>query len=265
MIAVRLSRPSQPACWKASHIEPSAISESPHSTHTRYGQLVERPAGHRDADADRQALAERAGGDVGRRDARRRVALEPRAELAEGQQLLVVDRADGLQHRVVQRRRVALGEDQVVVGRVLRVRVVQPQVAVDQHGHQVGGGHRGGRVARSRPRPSERTESTRSCWPSSRRKSDRVMPPPALELGLQALDQVGEGLGELLHALASRAPARRRRTDTPADSNAVEDAARLVGVLAAACRRGSRRGRATASTSSRGIVFTVSGPTSSST
>ena len=27
--------PSQPACWKASHIEPSAISESPHSTHTR--------------------------------------------------------------------------------------------------------------------------------------------------------------------------------------------------------------------------------------
>ena len=35
MIAVRLSSFSQPACWKASHIEPSAISESPHSTHTR--------------------------------------------------------------------------------------------------------------------------------------------------------------------------------------------------------------------------------------
>ena len=35
MIAVMLSSFSQPACWKASHIEPSAISESPHSTHTR--------------------------------------------------------------------------------------------------------------------------------------------------------------------------------------------------------------------------------------
>src|SRR4051794_746153 len=38
MIATRLSRPSQPACWKASHIEPSAISESPHRHHTRYGR-----------------------------------------------------------------------------------------------------------------------------------------------------------------------------------------------------------------------------------
>ena len=45
MIAVRLSRPSQPACWNASHIEPSAISESPHSTQTRYGSLSsDRPA-----------------------------------------------------------------------------------------------------------------------------------------------------------------------------------------------------------------------------
>src|SRR5919206_253357 len=44
-IATRLSRPSQPACWNASHIEPSAISESPHSTHTRYGSLSRsRPA-----------------------------------------------------------------------------------------------------------------------------------------------------------------------------------------------------------------------------
>ena len=39
MIATRLSRPSQPACWKASHIEPSAISESPHRHQTRYGSL----------------------------------------------------------------------------------------------------------------------------------------------------------------------------------------------------------------------------------
>ncbi|HEY7599857.1 MAG TPA: thiamine pyrophosphate-dependent enzyme, partial [Candidatus Limnocylindrales bacterium] len=78
-------------------------------------QAVEPLAGQRDAGGDREPLAERAGGDVGRRDAGRGVALEPRAELAEGQQLLVVDPPGGLEHRVVERRRVALGEDQVVV------------------------------------------------------------------------------------------------------------------------------------------------------
>ena len=36
-ITVRLSSPDQPACWNASQIEPSAISESPQSTHTLYG------------------------------------------------------------------------------------------------------------------------------------------------------------------------------------------------------------------------------------
>ncbi len=81
--------------------------------------------------------------------ARGRVALEPRAELAERQQLLVGDRAGRLEHRVVQRRRVALGEDQVVVARIGRVLVVEPQVAVEQDGHQVGGRHRRGRVARA--------------------------------------------------------------------------------------------------------------------
>ena len=35
MMAVRLSSPELEACSKASHIEPSAISLSPQSTHTR--------------------------------------------------------------------------------------------------------------------------------------------------------------------------------------------------------------------------------------
>ena len=42
MMAVRLSRPTKPAYWKASHMEPSAISLSPHSTQTRYGSLSRR-------------------------------------------------------------------------------------------------------------------------------------------------------------------------------------------------------------------------------
>ena len=42
MMAVRLSRPWKPACSKASHIEPSAISESPHRHQTRYGSRSRR-------------------------------------------------------------------------------------------------------------------------------------------------------------------------------------------------------------------------------
>ncbi len=52
-----------PAWSTASQIEPSAISESPQSTQTREG-IFTSLRGERDADADRQALAERAGGDV---------------------------------------------------------------------------------------------------------------------------------------------------------------------------------------------------------
>ena len=42
MIAVRLSRSAKAACSNASHIEPSAISESPHRHHTRYGSRSSR-------------------------------------------------------------------------------------------------------------------------------------------------------------------------------------------------------------------------------
>ena len=118
-------------------------AQAPHAVR----QAVQPAARDRHADRDRQPLAERAGGDIGRRDARRRVALEPRAELPERQQLLVVDDGGRLQHRVVERRGVALGEDQVVGGGVVEVRRVEPQVAVDQHRQQIGGGHRRGRVA----------------------------------------------------------------------------------------------------------------------
>ena len=111
-------------------------------------QAVEPLAGQRDADRDRQALAERAGGHVHPRDDRHRVALELRAEAAEAQEILVGDRPRRLQQRVVERRRVALGEDQVVVARVLGVLEVEVQVLVEQDGHEVGRRHRGGGVAR---------------------------------------------------------------------------------------------------------------------
>ena len=75
------------------------------------------------------------------------MALELGAELAEGEQLLVGDRAGGGEHRVDERRGVALGEDQVIVVGVLRVVVVVAQVARHQHRHQVGRRHRRGGVA----------------------------------------------------------------------------------------------------------------------
>ncbi len=113
------------------------------------GQLVQILAGQADADADRQALAERTGGHVDPRDQRRRMALQPTAELAEGQQLVVGHRPRGLVERVEQRRRVPFGEDQVVVERVVRLIEVVGEVFGEQHRHQVGGGHRGGGVPRA--------------------------------------------------------------------------------------------------------------------
>ena len=118
-------------------------AQAPHAV----GQPVELLARDRHADRDRQALAERAGGHVDPRDDRHRVALELRAEPAERQQVLVRDRPGRLEHRVVQRRRVALGEDQVVVVGVVGVLVVELEVLLHQHRHQVGRRHRGRRVA----------------------------------------------------------------------------------------------------------------------
>ena len=64
------------------------------------GQLVEVLAVEGHADADGQPLAERAGGDVDLgKHVRVGVALEPAAELAQGQQLLVGDGAGRLEHR----------------------------------------------------------------------------------------------------------------------------------------------------------------------
>ena len=103
-------------------------------------------AGERDADRDRQALAERAGRDVDPGDLRGRVALHARAVLAEAEQLLVVDRAGRFVEGVEQRRSVALGEDEVVVRGVVGSREVVAEVIGEEHRHQVGSGHRGGRV-----------------------------------------------------------------------------------------------------------------------
>ena len=75
------------------------------------------------------------------------MALDPAAEPTEGEHLLVADGAGGLEHRVQQRRRVALAEDEVVVARVVGRAEVVMQVLRHEDGHQVGGRHRRRRVA----------------------------------------------------------------------------------------------------------------------
>ena len=111
------------------------------------GQVVEVLSRQCHADADREALAKRARGDVDPGNDRGRVTLEARAELAEGHHLGVGDGAGGLEHRVAKRRRVAFGVDQVVVVRVFGLAPVVLQVAGQEDGDEIRGRHRGGRVA----------------------------------------------------------------------------------------------------------------------
>jgi hypothetical protein len=110
-------------------------------------QAIQVAAGVGHPHADRQALAQGPGGNVDPGQDRCRMALHPAAEVPEGEHLLVRDGAGGPVHRVQQGRGVALAEYQVVVTRVVRLVEVVAQVLRHEHGHQVGGRHRGGGVS----------------------------------------------------------------------------------------------------------------------
>ena len=137
------------------------------------GQAVE-PHRERHAQAHREALTERAARhiDPGELGHGRGVPLDRRPELAERHQLLVVDRADRLQHRVQRRGGVTLRHDEAVVGRGLGVADVVAEVVGVQHGEQVGARHRRGGMAGARarwcsgccpPRSVPRGRSTAGC------------------------------------------------------------------------------------------------------
>ena len=107
------------------------------------GQAVQVAAAEREPGRDREALSQRAGRDVDPRQRRCRVALQTRSEFPEGQQLVIGDRAGGVEYRIHERRGVALGEDQVIVVGVGGGIEVVVQVVGHQDRHQVGGRHRG--------------------------------------------------------------------------------------------------------------------------
>ena len=126
----------------------TVAAEDPHPR----GQPVQILRRDPHADADRQALPERAGRHVHPGDERRRMSFEHAPERPVRQQLLVGDRPDGAENRVVERGGVALGEDQPVVRRVLRVVVVVAEMVRDEDGHQVGRRHPRSGMARLRDR-----------------------------------------------------------------------------------------------------------------
>ena len=106
------------------------------------GQPVQVLAGHRDADRDREALPKRTGGDVNPGEDRSWMTLQAGARLTVGQKLLVRDYARRLEHRVAERRRMALGVNEVIVCGILRVEPVVVQMTGQKDRDQVGRRHR---------------------------------------------------------------------------------------------------------------------------
>ena len=129
-------------------MEPSAISLSPQSTQTRVGSRSSCFAASAMPTPIGSPCPERSGRDVDPRDARGRVALEHAPVRAVVEDLLVGDDTRGPVDRVQQRGRVALGEDEPVVRRALRLGEVVAEIAVDEDREQVSCGHRGRGMSR---------------------------------------------------------------------------------------------------------------------
>ena len=112
----RLSSPSIAATSAASQTEPSADSPSP-SRHVGAVVGLDPPRVQGDADRGADALAERAGRDVDKRQPRRRVSFEIRADLAQLQQLGAIERARFGPRGVQNRRRVPFRQHEAIAAR----------------------------------------------------------------------------------------------------------------------------------------------------
>ena len=65
------------------------------------------------------------------------MTFEARAELPEREELLVVDRTGRAEHRVHERRRVSLREDEMVVREIVGMREVVAEMTGEDHRHEV--------------------------------------------------------------------------------------------------------------------------------
>ena len=121
------------------------------------------PRVERDADRGTDALTERAGRHVDKRQAWRRVPFEVRSELAQLQQLRAIERAGFGPRGVEQRRGVALRQHEAVAARMVRVFRIETHLGKKQRRHQIGGGAAAGRMpaGRCRGRPHRVDAKTR--------------------------------------------------------------------------------------------------------
>ena len=153
-------------------------------------------------DAHREALAERARRDLDPgRLVHVGVALERRADLAEALEVLVREVAVVGKRRVLDRRRMALAEDEAVAlvpGRILRV---VAKHAVVERGDDVGGRERGIEVARLRD----------GQHPHAGKAVHRG---PALELGDRSLARAASVLLRRRVRIRNRAQMAHRREVT---------------------------------------------------
>ena len=117
-MAIRLLSWYRPASEAASQTEPSAALAVAQQHIGPVIQIIQ-PGAKRHADADAQALAQRTGGHIDKRQARRGVAFEVASELAQLQQFFNREQPGLSPGRVQQRGRMAFGENETVVVVVL--------------------------------------------------------------------------------------------------------------------------------------------------
>ena len=103
----------------------------------------------RNADTGGQALTERSGRDVHERQARRRMALEIRRQLAKLEHLIARERARRRPRGIENRRGVSLRQHEAIGFGMLRVARIEPHLCEKQRRDDVSGGQTRRRVSRS--------------------------------------------------------------------------------------------------------------------
>ena len=138
------------AALAASQTEPSAHSPSPMRTKV-LGRGLHELLGEGHPHPDRQALPQGAGGRLDPVHPGRRMALEGARDLPKGENLGRGDDPGLGVSGPEDGRGVSLGQDELVVGPVPRIRDVDAHLVEEQAGHEVGRGEAGRRVPRAGP------------------------------------------------------------------------------------------------------------------
>ncbi len=119
----------------------------PHQ-HVRAVVGIDAPRVQRDAHAGREALAQRSGGDIDERQARRRVPFQVRRELAQLEHLVTREGTRRGPRRVQDGRGMPLGQHEPIGFGMLRIARIESHLREEQGRHDLGGGETRRRVSR---------------------------------------------------------------------------------------------------------------------